>query len=645
MSAYQVRESQCVLAAKVAENLENSGILLAEAGTGTGKTFAYLLPALLSGEKVLVSTATKNLQEQIFIRDLPLVRKVLKSTARVALLKGRRNYLCPHHLHHLQQHGELDAKGRRELAIVVEFAARTRDGDLVGLDGIAEDAPIRQEVTSTADNCLGRDCEFFEECFVQKARQKAKEADVVIVNHHLLLADFALKSNGFAEILPEIDAFIIDEAHHLPQTAINFLGERLSSRQMQSFMQEARTAQLEEAPDDAVLQRAVDALAEPLQRAVKSVARQEEYRIDDFSMPELRGFFAALHDWGLALDKASSLLGKAAARGKLLANLAERSEKLQELLRLFLDDEDKAVQDENVSQSEASPAMAGVSTLQARWFDAGSRGFSLNLVPVNAAGRFASWIRQSEASWSFLSATLTVDHDFGHFARELGLREYDTIQLDSPFDYRRQSLLYHPQGLPQPNDGDYTEALIDAVLPVLECSNGRAFLLFTSYRAMYQAERALRDSPYTCFVQGQAPKERLLADFIAAKRGILLATASFWEGVDVRGDRLVCVVIDKLPFAAPNDPVSKVRHRHLQGKGLSPFLHDTLPQAVITLKQGVGRLIRDVSDYGVLVIGDPRLTQKGYGKIFLDSLPRMTRTTDLAVVKRFFAYHETDTNP
>ncbi|MDO5090530.1 MAG: ATP-dependent DNA helicase [Cardiobacteriaceae bacterium] len=632
MSAYQVRESQRALAAKIAENLEAGGILLAEAGTGTGKTFAYLLPALLSGEKVLVSTATKNLQEQIFTKDLPLVRKVLNSTARVALLKGRRNYLCPHHVQQLQQHGELDAKGRRELALVVDFAARTRDGDLVALEGIAEDAPIRQAITSTADNCLGRDCEFFEECFVQKARQKAKEADVVVVNHHLLLADFALKSDGFAEILPEIDAFIIDEAHHLPQTAINFLGERLSSRQMQLFMQEARSAQLEEAPDDIVLQRAIDALGEPLQHAVKSVARAEEYRVDDFALGELQPFFAALRDWQSALHSAGELLAKAAARGKLLANLAERGEKLRELLPLFLDDDAKT-----------DTETAAENSREARWLDAGLRGFSLNLVPVNAAGRFAGWIRQSEASWSFLSATLTVDHDFGHFARELGLREYDSICLDSPFDYRRQSLLYHPQGLPQPNDADYTDALMDAVLPVLEYSGGRAFLLFTSYRAMYQAERALRDAPYTLFVQGQAPRERLLADFIAAKRGVLLATASFWEGVDVRGDRLVCVVIDKLPFAAPNDPVSKVRHRHLQEKGLAPFIHDTLPQAVITLKQGVGRLIRDVSDYGVLVIGDPRLTQKGYGKIFLDSLPRMTRTTDLNIVKRFFAYHETDT--
>lgn len=621
-----MREGQRELAVSIARNLEEKAVLLAEAGTGTGKTFAYLLPALASGQKILVSTATKNLQEQIHSKDLPLVRKVLGNTARVALLKGRRNYFCPHHFHQLQQEDH-DSAARRELALVAHFAERTRDGDLVGLEGIAEDAAIRQAITSTADNCLGRDCDFFEDCFVQKARQKAKEADVVVVNHHLLLADFALKSDGFAEILPDIDAFIIDEAHHLPQTAIQFLGERLSYHQMQVFCQDARTAQREEAADDLALQKSIETLAEPAMRAHKSVARGDEYRVDDFGQAECTLFFAALHDWGEALAEVVRLLHQAAARGKLLANMAERADKLQALLNIFL------------TQPEGEDAH---SKTQARWLDVSARGFVLNLVPVNAAGRFAGWIRQSEASWTFLSATLTVNGEFTHFASELGIFDYDSIRLDSPFDYRRQAVLYHPAGLPQPNHEDYTEALMDAVRPVLAASKGRAFLLFTSYRAMYMAERALRDEPYTFFVQGQASKERLLADFMASKRGVLLATASFWEGVDVRGDRLVCVVIDKLPFAAPNDPLSKVRHRLMQEKGLSPFLHDSLPQAVIALKQGVGRLIRDSSDYGVLVIGDPRLTGKGYGKVFLDSLPRMTRTTDLAVVKRFFAYHEAD---
>lgn len=621
-----MREGQRELAVSIARNLQEKAVLLAEAGTGIGKTFAYLLPALASGQKILVSTATKNLQEQIHSKDLPLVRKVLGNTARVALLKGRRNYFCPHHFHQLQQEDH-DSAARRELALVAHFAERTRDGDLAGLEGIAEDAAIRQAITSTADNCLGRDCDFFEDCFVQKARQKAKEADVVVVNHHLLLADFALKSDGFAEILPDIDAFIIDEAHHLPQTAIQFLGERLSYHQMQVFYQDARTAQREEAADDLALQKSIETLAEPAMRAHKSVARGDEYRVDDFGQAECALFFAALRDWGGALAEVVRLLHQAAARGKLLANMAERADKLQALLNIFL------------TQPEGEDAH---SKTQARWLDVSARGFVLNLVPVNAAGRFAGWIRQSEASWTFLSATLTVNGEFTHFASELGIFDYDSIRLDSPFDYRRQAVLYHPAGLPQPNHEDYTEALMDAVRPVLAASKGRAFLLFTSYRAMYIAERALRDEPYTFFVQGQASKERLLADFMASKRGVLLATASFWEGVDVRGDRLVCVVIDKLPFAAPNDPLSKVRHRLMQEKGLSPFLHDSLPQAVIALKQGVGRLIRDSSDYGVLVIGDPRLTGKGYGKVFLDSLPRMTRTTDLAVVKRFFAYHEAD---
>lgn len=635
MAGYQVRDGQRELAIAIAQALQHKRVLLAEAGTGTGKTFAYLLPALLSGQKILVSTATKNLQEQIFNKDLPLVRKVLHSPARVALLKGRRNYFCPHHFHHLQQDEESSNAQRRDMDIISCFARHTRDGDLAGLDGIAEDAPIRNAITSTADNCLGRDCKFFEECFVQKARQQAKEADVVVVNHHLLLADFALKSDGFAEILPDIDAFIIDEAHHLPHTAIHFLGERLSYHQMQSFMQDARAAQLEEAPDDVDLQRAIDALAEPAQRALKAQSRSEEYRIDDFALADYVPFFAAFADWREQFAQVSVLLARAAVRGKLLANMQERAEKLQAVLEQFFPP-DNTVDDDEADNSVADDA-AG---LQAKWLEGGGRNFSLNAVPVNAAGRFARWIRQSEATWCFLSATLAVNGEFSHFAGELGIHDYDNIRLDSPFDYRRQALLYHPANLPQPNDNDYTEALMDAVRPVLAASRGRAFLLFTSYRAMYAAERALRDAPYTFFVQGQSPKERLLADFMASERGVLLATASFWEGVDVRGDRLVCVVIDKLPFAAPNDPLSKVRHRLMQEKGLSPFLHDSLPQAVIALKQGVGRLIRDSGDYGVLVIGDPRLSQKGYGKVFLDSLPRMTRTTDLAVVRRFFAHHE-----
>jgi len=303
-----------------------------------------------------------------------------------------------------------------------------------------------------------------------------------------------------------------------------------------------------------------------------------------------------------------------------------------------LQDEDAVGQDNEAAQEE-SPGSEP--TPRAVWLDVGPRHYTLCSVPVNAAGRFATWIANSNASWAFLSATLAVNGNFAHYARELGLRDYQSLLLASPFDFRHQALLYHPEGLPDPNHPQYNDALIQAVLPVLARSKGRAFLLFTSYRAMHDAERALQDSGYHLLVQGRAGKNALLADFRRHDNAVLLATSSFWEGVDVRGDRLVCVVIDKLPFAAPNDPVTRARHRLLEDKGLSPFMHDTLPQAIITLKQGVGRLIRDSGDYGVLVLADPRLTQKNYGQTFLNSLPPMTKTRKIEVIDRFFAYHET----
>ncbi|MBV7434234.1 ATP-dependent DNA helicase [Cardiobacteriaceae bacterium TAE3-ERU3] len=638
VQGYQLRPGQQQLAGAIADNLEQGGVLVAEAGTGIGKTFAYLLPALASGQKVLVSTATKNLQEQIFQHDLPLARKVLTSTAKAALLKGRRNYFCHYHFSQLEQSDPADLKEKQYRAAIGKFAERTRDGDLVGLEGVPEDSPILDMVTSTADNCLGRDCDFFEECFVQQARQKAKEADIVVVNHHLLLADFALKSEGFAEILPDIDAFVIDEAHHLPNTAVQFLGKRLSFRQLAIWHKDAEEAVLSEAPDAVEARNSVKALYKAAQDTLLSVNRHGEARFDGAALDELRDFWASLFKLEEALHAAQKALGVQQSRGKLLANVSGRLDEMADTLAAFIARKEKQQVAEAKEVGE-EPAVNAVA--EARWLDTQSRGFMLCIAPVNAAGRFASWIRQSEASWAFLSATLAVGGQFTHFIRELGLpSDVPTLQLDSPFDYRMQAVLYHPANMPQPNARDYTEAVIDAALPLLKRSRGRAFLLFTSYRALYVAERQLKDSGFNLFVQGKAPKGKLLADFRRAERAVLLGTSSFWEGVDVRGEALVCVVIDKLPFAVPNDPLTRARHQLLEEKGLSPFMHDSLPQAVITLKQGVGRLIRDSRDYGVLMIADPRLSSKGYGKVFLDSLPRMTRTSQFAIVERFFNYHE-----
>ena len=669
VSGYQPRQGQQELAEAVADNLSRDGILLAEAGTGTGKTFAYLLPLLASGRKGLVSTATRNLQEQIYGKDLPLVRKVLGSVSRVALLKGRRNYLCHHHYHQYLDDDCTTAADKRQRRAIEHFFDTTADGDLVGLKEVAEDAPVLARITSTIENCLGRDCAFYEECYLQKARQKAKEADVVVINHHLLLADFALKSEGFAEILPDIQAFVIDEAHHLPQTAIHFLGDRFSARQLLGFINDGEHAALQEAPDALELRECLRDLKLQNSKILLTVRQPAETRLDEEQLAALPDFWMELRRLAELLARFQSQLNTQKMRGKLLAHLYGRGQDLQKLIAAFLaqapvaEDENAAkrdnhaLQDENAAKRDnhalqdedavgqdndaAQDEFPGSEpTPRAVWLDVGPRHYTLYSVPVNAAGRFATWIANSNASWAFLSATLAVNGNFAHYARELGLRDYQSLLLASPFDFRHQALLYHPEGLPDPNHPQYNDALIQAVLPVLARSKGRAFLLFTSYRAMHDAERALQDSGYHLLVQGRAGKNALLADFRRHDNAVLLATSSFWEGVDVRGDRLVCVVIDKLPFTAPNDPVARARHRLLTDKGLSPFIHDTLPQAIITLKQGVGRLIRDRGDYGVLVLADPRLTRKNYGATFLNSLPPMTKTRKIEVIDRFFAYHE-----
>ncbi len=650
LEGYQVREGQLQLAEAVGENLARNGVLLGEAGTGTGKTFAYLLPVLESGKKTLISTATKNLQEQIFTSDLPLVRKVLQSPAEVVLLKGRRNYFCHYHHNQLQQRPPRDNTEKSYRLRIDRFVQRTRDGDLVNLDAVPEDDEIITAITSNADNCLGRDCPFHESCFVRKARQRAKEADVVIVNHHLLLADFSLKSDGFAEILPDIEAFLIDEAHHLPQIAIHFLGERFSHRQICLLLGDIDQASAKEAKDALELKQKIALARGALDAIPPTLQNAAETRLDGRALATMETFWQRIRALEDALLGLKTALSPHRDRDKQLANVTARLCDQLALLRAFLP---CGREGEEVLSSEATTAPETEegggqeggeeqTDVQARWLEINPKSFVLNCVPVNAASRFAQWIEQSEASWTFLSATLTVADSFDHFRRELGLGEVATLRLGSPFDYRRQALLYHPRGLSHPNRPTYTRELIEAVLPVLERSRGRAFLLFTSYRAMHEAEEVLKGGGFDLLVQGQAPKAQLLGDFRRRENPLLLATASFWEGVDVRGERLVCVVIDRLPFAAPNDPITKARHRLLEQQHLAPFVHDTLPQAVITLKQGVGRLIRDSSDYGVLVIGDPRLSEKSYGKTFLASLPRMTRTTKLDIVDRFFTYHETD---
>jgi ATP-dependent DNA helicase DinG len=612
------RLPQQQMAEAVAAALEEGDTLVVEAGTGTGKTYAYLIPALLSGARVIISTGTRHLQDQLYHQDLPVVRQALNAPVRTALLKGRGNYLCRYRLQATEQAGRLSSREQvTELRRIRVWAGRTRRGDIAEIPDVPETSLIWPRVTSTVDNCLGQDCPQLADCFLAKARREALAADVLVINHHLFCADMAIKETGFAELLPGAEAFILDEAHQLPDIATHFLGRSLSGRQLSELGRDTVVEQARDAADFADLRRRAEAL-EPailaLRQALGTADRRALWR-EVAGLPAVVKAIEQLHE---ALDRLREALKEGASRGKGLENCQRRGEDLALRLAALTGEESNL---DNV-----------------RWFETRGRGFTLSLTPLDIAPKFQERLAAQPGAWVFTSATLAVGQSFEHFAARLGLRGYAGLRLDSPFDFARNALLYHPPDLPDPTSPRYTAALLEAMLPVLTASRGRAFLLFTSFRALREAAAWLADRlDYPLLVQGEAPKGVLLRQFRAAGNAVLLGTASFWEGVDVRGEALSCVIIDRLPFAAPGDPVVQARIESLRQRGEDPFLYYQLPHAAITLKQGVGRLIRDVSDRGVLVLCDPRLLTKSYGRVFLDSLPPMPRTRKLERVRAFFA--------
>ncbi|MGH8159403.1 MAG: ATP-dependent DNA helicase [Rhodanobacter sp.] len=610
------RLAQQAMARAVQQAIAGRDTLIAEAGTGTGKTYAYLVPALLSGERVIISTGTKALQDQLYFRDLPKVRSVLGARLKTALLKGRANYLCLYRLDQTVREGAtFDRTQAAQLATIRAWSARTRRGDRMELAEVPEESPLWPRVTSTAENCLGVECPFFDDCHVVKARREALEADVVVVNHHLLFADLALKQEGFGEILPGAAAFILDEAHQIPELAGQFFSQSISARQLSELAQDALT-------ECNGVTGAIGLLLEPVE-ALQDALRRLRLAMD--VLPS-RGAFQPLEDRADVREALHDLCELLATLTELLASQAERSRgfaNLHERAALFAARLDRIVE--------------GQGDRDVRWYEHFPRGFALYATPLDLAAPMRGLRERTHAAWIHTSATLSVAGNFDHFARQLGLDDPQVLSLESPFDYARQGLCYLPSGLPDPNARDYTEQVIEAVLPVLHASHGRAFLLFTSHRALRRAAELLQGKvPWPLFVQGTAPRPRLLEEFRASGHGVLLGAASFWEGVDVVGEALSVVVIDKLPFAAPDDPVLMARLEALLQSGINPFIGWQVPSAVIALKQGAGRLIRDVHDRGVLVLCDPRLTSKGYGRLFLASLPPMPRTRELADVQSFF---------
>lgn len=618
LQGFQPRSQQLEMAQAVAEALTDGTTLVVEAGTGIGKTFAYLVPVLCSGRKVVLSTGTKTLQDQLFHKDLPLVAKALELPLRAALLKGRSNYLCQYRLALAADEGRFDsAKQAAAFHKLYDWSRITRSGDLTEAPLTLSDPGLVARATATADNCLGQQCPDYATCFLMEARRRAQEADVIVVNHYLLMADWAVRHGGFGEVLPAADAYVLDEAHQLAATAARFFGCSVSSRQLKDLARDARLQQLREAPDSP----AITGAAEGLQQAMLELRLALGHGARRGAWAEVSGrpgVFQALQAQFKALQSLHAVLGPLTQRGKGLESCWRRAAELASLLRRFLAPEEEEG--------------------YVPWWETGSASFILHLTPLDIAATFRDRMARHPAAWIFTSATLSVGERFDHYVAQLGLEQPRTLQVKSPFDYARNALLYVPAGLPLPNAPDYQARYLEVALQVLHASEGRAFLLFTSHQALDNAARFLAERlPHPLLVQGRVSQNQLLQQFRTLGNAVLLGTQSFWEGVDVRGDALSCVMIDRLPFAAPSEPVQQARVEALRRCDANPFVDLQLPQAVIALRQGVGRLIRDSTDRGVLVIGDSRLVSRSYGRVFLRSLPPIPLTRRIEDVQAFFS--------
>jgi ATP-dependent DNA helicase DinG len=630
---FRVRTTQIELAQAVERTIAERSTLIAEAGTGTGKTWAYLVPALLGGGKVLVSTGTRTLQDQLFSRDLPRVREALSIPATTALLKGRGNYVCHYHLERLQgEDRALKSRGEvHQLRNIQTFAQQSATGDRADLPTVPEDAEIWQRVTSTRENCLGQDCPNVRDCFVLKARRQAQEADVVVINHALFMADLMLREEGVTDLLPAADTVVFDEAHQLPDTATRFLGSSVSTHQLLDLgrlIETAGLAHARELTNWSEQARALEQSTRELRLSCAALENMPSRRVTFEAFPEPAAFDIAREALQTSLDVVGQLLSSVEEKHPDLATAARTARELAERLAEW-----------------GQPARGVRSDAQdlhqiVRWVELGLHHVRLHAAPLSVAEAFSRY-RQGGQAWIFTSATLSVHGDFSHFTERLGLQNAETVRMESPFDYAKQAMLFVPQSLPAPLSSEFLPAFVEQLMPLIQASQGGALVLCTTLRAVERVAALLADAydrvglSWPIMRQGNGTRRDLLERFRTLDHAVLVGSASFWEGIDVAGDRLTLVAIDKLPFAPPDDPVLEARLRACRSRGGNPFMEYQLPEAAIALKQGAGRLIRSETDWGVLMVGDTRLVDKPYGKQLWRGLPPFARTRVLEEAVEF----------
>ncbi|MDP6675358.1 MAG: ATP-dependent DNA helicase [Gammaproteobacteria bacterium] len=620
LTGFRPRPEQLTMAQNVAEALVEGHSLVVEAGTGTGKTLAYLLPALDSGLRIVISTGTKTLQDQLFHRDLPMIGKAVGRPVDAQLLKGRSNYLCLYRLNQLTSAADESSTPSRgaDIELLRQWAERTLTGDTAEVSELPENSPLWPRVTSTVDNCLGSRCPLFDDCHVVAARHAAREAEMVVVNHHLLMADLAMKEEGFGQLLPGADALIIDEAHRFPDVAQGFFTIGFGTGQVLDLAGDVRSELVRGGAFDRPLEQALDELRKAAADARLTLSDGVANLPWDATRDDFKSAFDTL---GASLDGVSSELAAIEDSSPGLQRCRQRAGAMFAAFEAIVSARD----DQGL-----------------RWIRLARRTFTANVTPLDTAEELGALLESRPAAWVFTSATLAVRDNFQHFISRIGLQDVRTRQIPSPFPFADISRLYLPRGLPQPNDPEVTDRAVAEMRAAVIASGGHAFLLFTSHRALRRAAEILSDDSdfdFPLLVQGTEPRTRLLEQFAGQPRAVLLGTATFWEGIDIRGHDLVLVAIDRLPFASPGDPLLAARLEAIRSQGGNPFRDYQLPQAVLSLKQGVGRLIRDYDDYGVVMICDPRLTEKSYGRVFMSSLPPMPVVRDLDMIREFYVAH------